>query len=65
MGWARGSPAREKAMGIDELVRGKREAILRVASRYGARNVRVFGSVARGDADEKSDVDFLAWISTE
>ena len=46
-------------MGIDELVRGKREAILQAAARNGARNVRVFGSVARGDADEKSDVDFL------
>jgi predicted nucleotidyltransferase len=30
-----------------------------VAAKYGARNVRVFGSVARGQADERSDVDFL------
>src|SRR5262245_50628952 len=53
------APARTEPMGIDELVRGQREAILRAATRHGARNVRVFGSVARGDADERSDVDFL------
>ena len=45
-------------MGLDEL-RRRREAILRIAARHGARNVRVIGSVARGEADEKSDVDFL------
>jgi len=33
--------------------------ILGLAAKYGARNVRVFGSVARGQADERSDVDFL------
>jgi predicted nucleotidyltransferase len=46
-------------MGIDELLRAKREEILRLASKYGARNVRIFGSVARGQAGQKSDVDFL------
>ena len=46
-------------MGIDELLGGKRDQILRVAARHGARRVRVFGSVARGDADETSDIDFL------
>lgn len=46
-------------MGIDELLRARRDEILRIATRYGARNVRVFGSVARGEADERSDVDFL------
>jgi predicted nucleotidyltransferase len=45
-------------MGIEEL-RNRRDEILQVATRHGARHVRVFGSVARGDADEKSDVDFL------
>ena len=38
---------------------GRREAILRIADRYGARNVRVFGSVARGQAVEGSDLDIL------
>jgi predicted nucleotidyltransferase len=37
----------------------KREEILRVAARNGARNIRVFGSVARGEADPLSDIDFL------
>ena len=46
-------------MGIDELIGGKREEILRIAARHGARNVRVFGSVARGEADASSDLDLL------
>lgn len=33
--------------------------ILRLAQQYGAMNVRIFGSVARGEADSDSDVDFL------
>jgi hypothetical protein len=37
----------------------KREEILRIAARHGAHNVRVFGSVARGEADAQSDIDFL------
>ncbi len=36
-----------------------REAILETARKYGARRVRVFGSVAKGTADEKSDIDLL------
>ena len=42
-----------------ELIRQKRGDILRIATKYGAHNVRVFGSVARGTADEQSDIDFL------
>jgi predicted nucleotidyltransferase len=30
---------------------------LQLCAKYGARNVRVFGSVARGEADEQSDID--------
>lgn len=33
--------------------------VLQVAAKYGAMDVRVFGSVARGEADESSDIDFL------
>ena len=36
-----------------------REEILRIAARYGARNVRVFGSVAQGEDGFNSDVDLL------
>lgn len=43
----------------EQLVKEKREEILRIAARYGAHDVRVFGSVARGEADRESDVDFL------
>ncbi len=42
-----------------ELLTEKREEVLRIAAKYGARRVRVFGSVARGEADRQSDVDFL------
>lgn len=37
----------------------KREKILELANRHGAKNIRVFGSVARGEADTASDIDFL------
>jgi uncharacterized protein len=40
-------------------LRQKRNDILRIAARYGARNLRVFGSVARGDDRAHSDVDLL------
>jgi uncharacterized protein len=46
-------------MTTEQLVQSKREAILRVTAQHGARNVRVFGSVARGEASDESDVDFL------
>jgi len=46
-------------MNIYDFIKGKRGEILRIASRHGARNVRIFGSAARGDAGDDSDVDFL------
>jgi predicted nucleotidyltransferase len=46
-------------MSYDELLQAKREDILRIAAHYGASNVRIFGSVARGEADEQSDIDLL------
>ncbi len=46
-------------MSRDELLKEKQREILGLAAKHGARNVRVFGSVARGKADERSDVDFL------
>lgn len=46
-------------MTIDELLKSKREEILGIAAKHGARNVRVFGSLSREEADEQSDIDFL------
>lgn len=45
-------------MDIDEL-KEKREAILRIAARHGARDVRIFGSLVRGEGRPDSDVDVL------
>ena len=46
-------------MNISELLQNKREEILQLADRHGAYNIRIFGSVARGEADGDSDIDFL------
>jgi uncharacterized protein len=46
-------------MGIEDILKARREEILEIARRHGATQVRVFGSVARGEAREESDVDFL------
>jgi predicted nucleotidyltransferase len=46
-------------MSIDELLKDKRTDILRLAAQHGARNVRLFGSVARGEAGPDSDIDLL------
>jgi len=42
-----------------------REEILRIAARHGARNVRVFGSVARGQDRSDSDVDLLVEMEND
>jgi uncharacterized protein len=42
-----------------EALREKQGAIRDIAARHGASNVRVFGSVARGDTNEDSDIDVL------
>jgi hypothetical protein len=46
-------------MGISEILAGKRDEVLRIADKHGALNLRVFGSVAEGGADENSDLDLL------
>ena len=43
----------------EQLLQSNRETILRLSAKYGASNVRLFGSVARGQADDNSDIDFL------
>lgn len=44
---------------LEEILHRRRDEILSLAARRGAFNVRVFGSAARGEADARSDVDFL------
>jgi hypothetical protein len=46
-------------MDVRRLLEVRREEILRLAAKRGARNVRIFGSVARGEADAQSDIDIL------
>jgi predicted nucleotidyltransferase len=46
-------------MRIRDLVASKRQQILEIASRHGARNIRLIGSVARGDERADSDLDLL------
>jgi uncharacterized protein len=46
-------------MDYQSLINQNREEILKIADKHGAYNVRLFGSVARGDATSQSDIDFL------
>ncbi len=56
LGWA---TARDRATVSDSVVRRHRRELLDIARRHGARNVRVFGSTARGEDGPDSDVDLL------
>ncbi|MHB9126571.1 MAG: nucleotidyltransferase family protein [Armatimonadota bacterium] len=46
-------------MTVRQLLEGKRDEILRIAAAHRAYNLRIFGSVARGENDDDSDIDFL------
>ena len=52
-------------MTLEELRRDKKNQILSLATRHGASNVRVFGSVVRGPATQSSDIDLLVDFSPE
>ena len=52
-------------MRVLELLRQQRNEILKLASQHGARNVRVFGSAARGEAGTDSDIDFLVELEPD
>ena len=49
-------------MKIEELLRAKREQIFEICRKHGVYNLRVFGSFARGEGNEQSDVDFLVEV---
>jgi len=49
-------------MNVAQILKKRRKQILAIADKYGAYNVRVFGSVVRGEDDEKSDIDFLVQL---
>jgi len=49
-------------MAVLELIHEKREQILRIAAEHGVRRIRLFGSVARGEAGPESDVDFVVEV---
>ena len=50
---------------MHRLIESHRAEILALAKRHGIRNVRVFGSMVRGDADDASDVDLLVSLPPE
>ena len=52
-------------MELVDLLETKRDEILQLAARHGAHNVRVFGSVARGEVTKDSDVDLLVDMEPE
>jgi uncharacterized protein len=46
-------------MNLEQQLQSKRQAVLALAAKHGARNVRIFGSVARGESGPQSDIDLL------
>ena len=49
----------QETLAIEALIQEQRDRILELALQHGARNVRLFGSVVRGDAQRNSDIDLL------
>jgi predicted nucleotidyltransferase len=47
------------------LLKQKRYKIIELAQLHGANNIRIFGSVARGEANVKSDIDFLVDMNAD
>jgi len=52
-------------MSTKELLRAKKDEIEQIAARHGAGNLRVFGSVARGEDNTQSDIDILVDVGSE
>jgi len=52
-------------MSINAVLEQKREDIFRLAAKYGAYNVRIFGSAVRGEEGPESDIDFLVELEPD
>jgi uncharacterized protein len=52
-------------MSVSAQIKDRRDEILRITARHGAGNVRVFGSVARGEETLESDLDILVDVTGE
>ena len=50
---------KQSTSSLSQQLKTQRQAILRIVQIYGAKNLRIFGSVARGEDDDKSDLDLL------
>jgi len=55
---------KDNVMELEALLKTRRDEILETAHKHGAFDVRVFGSVARGDARPDSDIDFLVRLES-
>jgi predicted nucleotidyltransferase len=55
---------KDNLMELEALLKTRRDQILETAHKHGAFDVRVFGSVARGDARPDSDIDFLVRLES-
>lgn len=51
-------------MNLKQTLEEKREKIIGIAAKYGASNIRIFDSIARGEANQNSDIDFLMDIES-
>jgi len=51
-------------MNIDEIIKNHRNEILKISTRYGAKEIKIFGSVLRGEAKRNSDVDLLVELES-
>ena len=54
-----------KIMSPETILKARRDQILNLCAKYGASNVRVFGSVARGEANESGDIDLIVDFDPE
>jgi predicted nucleotidyltransferase len=52
-------------MRAEQLLKKKRDAVMALAAKHGAKNLRIFGSVARGESSPESDIDLLVKMEND